>query len=79
MGIRFKRSDISEVWLKYRVVFFYWFPLNLAKSQSLYKIPYFNFFSRILLLVLGLSQIQGGEVKKHPVDTVKSLGSVEFF
>ena len=31
--------------------------LNLAKSQSLYKIPYSNFSSRILLLVLGLSQI----------------------
>ena len=39
-------------------------PLNLAKSQSLYKIPYSNFFSPILLLGLGLSQIQGGEVKK---------------
>ena len=38
-------------------VFFYWSPLNLAMSQSLYEIPYFNFFSRILLLVLGLSQI----------------------
>ena len=38
-------------------VFFYWSPLNLAKSQSLYEIPYSNFFSRILLLVLGLSQI----------------------
>ena len=32
-------------------------PLNLAKSQSLYKIPYSNFFSPILLLGLGLSQI----------------------
>ena len=39
-------------------------PLNLAKSQSLYKIPYSNFFSPILLLGLGLRQIQGGEVKK---------------
>ena len=37
--------------------FFYWSPLNLAKSQSLYEIPYFNFFYRILILVLGLSQI----------------------
>ena len=45
-------------------VFFYWSPLNLAKSQSLYEIPYSNFFSRILLLVLGLSQIKGGPVKK---------------
>ena len=32
-------------------------PLNLAKSQSLYEIPYSNFFFRILLRVLGLSQI----------------------
>ena len=45
-------------------VFFDWSPLNLAKSQSLYEIPYSNFFSRILLLVLGLSQIKGGPVKK---------------
>ena len=37
--------------------FFNFSPLNLAKSQSLYKIPYFNFFYRILILVLGLSQI----------------------
>ena len=37
--------------------FYYWSPLNLAKSQSLYEILYSNFFSRILLLVLGLSQI----------------------
>ena len=44
--------------------FFNFSPLNLAKSQSLYKIPYFNFFSPILLLGLGLRQIQGGGVKK---------------
>ena len=37
--------------------FFDWSPQNLAKSQSLYEIPYSNFFSRILLLVLALSQI----------------------
>ena len=43
--------------LHVQVVFFYWSPQNLAKSQSLYEIPYSNFFSRILLLVLGLSQI----------------------
>merc|ERR1712015_361064 len=36
--------------------FFNFPPLNLAKSQSLYKIPYFNFFSPIGLLGLGLSQ-----------------------
>ena len=28
-------------------------------------VPYSNFFSRILLLVLGLSQISGGPVKKN--------------
>ena len=44
--------------------FFNFSPLNLAKSQSLYEIPYSNFFSPILLLGLGLRQIQGGEVKK---------------
>ena len=38
-------------------------PLNLAMFKSLYKIPY-NFYSPILLLGLGLSQIQGGTVKR---------------
>ena len=42
---------------KVQGVFFYWSPLNLAKSQSLYEIPYSKFFSQILLLVLGLGQI----------------------
>ena len=51
--------------------FFNCSPLNLAKSQSLYKIPYSNFFSPILLLGLGLRQIQGDTVKKnHPVQAV---------
>ena len=49
---------VSEMLSKHiQGVFFDWSPLNLAKSQSLYEIPYSNFFSRILLLVLGLSQI----------------------
>ena len=38
---------------KLQGVFFDWSTKNLAKSQSLYEIPYSNFFSRILLLVLG--------------------------
>ena len=38
-------------------VFFDWSPLNLAMFKSLYKIPYSNFFSRILLLGLEHSLI----------------------
>ena len=39
--------------------FFNCTPLNLAKSQSLYKIPYSYFFSPILLLGLGQIQDRG--------------------
>ena len=39
-----------------------WSSLNLFKS--LYKIPYSNFFSLILLLGLEHSLIKGGPVKK---------------
>ena len=39
-------------------VFFDWSHLNLTKSQSLYEIPYSNFFLGFYyVLVLGLSQI----------------------
>ena len=44
-------KSISGVFLRYRVVFFFNIsPLNLAKSQSLYKTPYSNFLNPILLL-----------------------------
>ena len=58
--------------------FFNCTPLNLVKSQSLYKIAYSNFFSPILLLGLGLRQIQGGTVKKPPcsVSSIPSLGKL---
>ena len=48
----------------YRVILLTVPPLNLAMFKSLYKIPYSNFFYPILLLGLGLSQIQGGTVKR---------------
>ena len=43
--------------ITYRVLFVNFSPLNLATFQSLYNLPYSNFFSPILLLGLGLSQI----------------------
>ena len=46
------RSDLESLntrVFKLQGAFFNFSPLNLAKSQSLYKIPYFNFFSPILL------------------------------
>ena len=43
-------KSISGVFLRYRVFFFNLSPLNLAKSQSLYKTPYSNFLNPILLL-----------------------------
>ena len=50
--------------------FFNCTPLNLTKSQSLYKIAYSNFFSPILLcILLGLRQIRGGTVKKTTLYT----------
>ena len=42
---------------KLQGAFFNFSPLNLANTQSLYEIPHSNFFSPILILDLGLSQI----------------------
>ena len=62
-------------WTQIQGAFFNCTPLNLAKSQSLYKIPYSNFFSPILLLGLGLRQIQGGTVKKSALYRVSRIWS----